>query len=368
MLDSTAPTSPVRLVVVTGSGRSGTSTVAGTLKLLGLHVPQPEMPADESNPRGFYEPAWVVAFHKRLLNSIPARTNDARPRAAAQIKEAAEATEVKDELTAWLGEQVALVEPGGQLAIKDPRAFWVHDLWDAVATELGIDLSYLTMLRHPAEVVQSRETHYLSNQTDDFRRTRQTANLAGWVNGALETELATRTRPRTFVRYADLLEDWRSAMTHAQEQIGITYNADLGTPGHHAVDDFIDVKLRRARITWDGVDTLPELQELAVASWDAVNALVSSPYDDSAISALEAMRPRYLALHDYAEAIALDHTNVSVVRERRAVQAKLKATHAEATADLQKSLEQKSTQVRRLKKKLEEIEAAPRSSKLPWRR
>ena len=114
---------------------------------------------------------------------------------------------MKDELTTWLGEQVALVEPGGQLAIKDPRAFWVHDLWDAVATELGIDLSYLTMLRHPAEVVQSRETHYLSNQTDDFRRTRQTANLAGWVNGALETELATRTRPRTFVRYADLLED-----------------------------------------------------------------------------------------------------------------------------------------------------------------
>ena len=78
--------------------------------------------------------------------------------------------------------------------------------------------------------------------------------------------------------------------------------------------------------------------------------------------------PRYLALHDYAEAIALDHTNVSVVRERRAVQAKLKATHAEATADLQKSLEQKRTQVRRLKKKLEEIEAAPRSSRLPWRR
>ena len=368
MLDSTASTSPVRLVVVTGSGRSGTSTVAGTLKLLGLHVPQPEMPADESNPRGFYEPAWVVAFHKKLLNSVPARTNDARPLAAAQIKEAAQAPEVQDELTTWLADQVEQVEPGGQLVIKDPRAFWVHDLWDAVAGDLGVDLSYLTMLRHPAEVVQSRETHYLSGQTDAFRRTRQTANLAGWVNGALEAEVATRSRPRTFVRYADLLADWRAAMTHAQAQIGIAYDADLGNSEHHGVDDFIDVKLHRARVTWDGVDTLPELQELAVGCWEAVNALVASPYDPLAVSALEAIRPRYGALHDYAEAIALDHTNVSVVRERRAVRAKVKAAHAEATAELRSSLEQKRQRVRRLKQKLQEIEAAPRGSKLPWRR
>ena len=90
-MPETAPDTRVRLVVVTGSGRSGTSTVAGTLKRLGLYVPQPEMPADESNPRGFYEPQWVVEFHKRLLNSIPARTNDARPKAAEQIREVAAA-------------------------------------------------------------------------------------------------------------------------------------------------------------------------------------------------------------------------------------------------------------------------------------
>ena len=80
------PENRVRLVVVTGSGRSGTSTVAGTLKRLGLHVPQPEMPPDETNPRGFYEPIWVVDFHKRLLNSIPARTNDAASTKAKNAK------------------------------------------------------------------------------------------------------------------------------------------------------------------------------------------------------------------------------------------------------------------------------------------
>src|SRR6478672_13442430 len=159
---------PVRLVVVTGSGRSGTSTVAGTLKRLGLHIPQPEVPADDTNPRGFYEPAWVVAFHKKLLNSVPVRTNDARPDAAEQLREAAEDPQVRDELRTWLAGQAAEVGPGGQLVVKDPRAFWAHDLWTDVAADLGIELSYLTMLRHPAEVVQSRDTHYLAESTEEF--------------------------------------------------------------------------------------------------------------------------------------------------------------------------------------------------------
>ncbi len=79
MVHSAGPTR--RLVLVTGPGRSGTSTVTGSLKRLGLHVPQPEVPADETNPRGFYEPQWVVDFHKSLLNPIPVRAMDARPQA-----------------------------------------------------------------------------------------------------------------------------------------------------------------------------------------------------------------------------------------------------------------------------------------------
>ena len=60
-------TSDSRLVIVVGSGRSGTSTVAGTLKYLGLRVPPPEIAPNETNPRGFFEPRWVVDFHKREL-------------------------------------------------------------------------------------------------------------------------------------------------------------------------------------------------------------------------------------------------------------------------------------------------------------
>ena len=92
----------VKLVVVTGSGRSGTSSVAGTLKRLGLYIPQPEVETDERNPRGYYEPLWVAEFHKWLLNPIPVRTIDSRPNAG-KIAKKAVTPKVEDELRTWLG-------------------------------------------------------------------------------------------------------------------------------------------------------------------------------------------------------------------------------------------------------------------------
>lgn len=337
-----APTgpAPTRLVVVTGAGRSGTSTVAGALKRLGLHIPQPEIEPDQTNPRGFYEPAWVVAFHKRLLSSVPARTNDARPRAAALVKEAGDAPEVRAELVAWLAEHAEVAGPGGQLVVKDPRAFWFHDLWKSAAAELGIELGFLTMVRHPAEVARSRDTSYLQDRTEDFRRVRQTANIAGWVNGAFETELATRSHPRAFVRYTDLMADWRSAMRTAADQLGIGYDTDLAPGEHHPVDDFIDVRLHRAQATWDDLETLPALRSLAETCWEALNRLVEAPDDLDAIGTLAQAHPSYVALHELAEGIVLDHTNCEVVTERRRVRDELAERH--------------DAQVRKLRRKLRE--------------
>ena len=58
---------PRKVLFVAGAGRSGTSTLSGLMQLMGLHVPQPEVTPDESNPKGFGEPAWVVEHHDRLL-------------------------------------------------------------------------------------------------------------------------------------------------------------------------------------------------------------------------------------------------------------------------------------------------------------
>lgn len=308
--------SNVKLVIVTGSGRSGTSSVTGTLKRLGLHVPQPEVEADRANPRGYYEPRWVTEFHKELLNPIPVRTIDSRPSAADLAAEAV-TPEVEARLREWLEGQ--LDHP--QVVIKDPREFWVHDLWLRVATGLGAEVTTLTMLRHPTEVVRSRDTAYLTEQTPAFRRQRETTNVAAWVNAAFATERATRGHRRAFVLYADLVADWRAAMTRAGEQLAIAYDGDLAAP--HPVDDFVDQRLNRSQVTWDDLEVAPQLRDLAERSWTAMNTLVTSPHDEAAAAALGALRGEYVEMYEFAAALALDETTAQVGRVRRNLNRKL---------------------------------------------
>ena len=317
------------LLLVTGSGRSGTSSVAGALKRLGLHVPQPEVPADEKNPRGYYEPVWVTEFHKRVLNPVPVRTIDTRPNAGAIAAEAGSRPEVEAELREWLSGQL----DAEQVLVKDPRAFWILPVWTRVAAELGADVSTLTMLRHPTEVVRSRDSAYLTEQTPTFRRQRETANVAAWVNAAFETERSTRSLPRAFVRYGDLLADWRTALHLAGKQAGVTYNADLRTAAPHEVDDFIDAKLNRSAITWDDIAVPVQLRELAERTWQAMNTLVEDPSSTAAIEDLSGLQEEYSELFDFSEAIAMDATTARVATGRREVRrkkdAELEALRAE---------------------------------------
>src|SRR6478735_3995872 len=175
----TEPTSR-RVVFVVGSGRSGTSTMAGTLRTLGLHVPQPEVVADATNPKGFGEPRWVVDLHTQLLARSTVQVSDARPRD-------------------WLEEQLAV---GDELDIKDPRAAWFLGLWRAAADRCGAMSSYVTMLRPVTEVVGSKQNYYgrMGAGSDQGAVTR----TAAWINMMLHTERATRGQQRAFVHYGDL--------------------------------------------------------------------------------------------------------------------------------------------------------------------
>ena len=44
-----------------------------------MHVPQPEVIADSSNPKGFGEPQWAVELHDRLLSEAGVQVSDSRP-------------------------------------------------------------------------------------------------------------------------------------------------------------------------------------------------------------------------------------------------------------------------------------------------
>jgi hypothetical protein len=288
-----------KVVIVAGSGRSGTSLMAGILKSLGLHVPQPEVDANTSNPMGFGEPQWVVDFHETLLKRVIVGTADGRPSAWFDAGAAGTREHNRTELTAWLSEQFEVSE---SLVIKDPRVSWFLGLWRVAAVRCGASTSTITMLRPPAEVVGSKNAYYGGRQGDISR-------LAGWVNVMLCTERATRGSARAFVRYHDLLDDWTKTVVRLGEELDLSEIADAGTGKMQEVHGLVDPALRRVRISMDDLSVPDGLRRVAEDTWDQLNLLAEPDGDNTDVhAALDELRRAYGAL--YADAEAFAHSSV----------------------------------------------------------
>ena len=284
-----------QLLLVVGVGRSGTSLLSGMLGQLGFRIPQPEVQADDTNPRGFGEPRWVVDFHSRLLRERRVTVNDARPAAWEATTAAGDVPAVRDELRGWL--EGELREPGAVL-VKDPRTVWFLPLWMHCAADLGARTSFVTMLRHPAEIVTSARRSYGTGLTEATR-------AAAWINVILQTEQVTREAPRAFVRYEDLLTDWPPEIRRLGTQLDLPELAGIDRPPE--VDAFVDPGLHRSRTSWADLDVPDRVRDLAETVWGHLDA----PAPD----VLDADRADYRAL--YAEAEAIAQCSIMAARPRK---------------------------------------------------
>jgi hypothetical protein len=284
-----------RLVLVVGVGRSGTSLLTGVLGELGFHIPQPEVEADDTNPRGFSEPRWAVDFHTRLLQRAAVTVNDSRPAAWEKTFAAAEDQTLRGEVRGWLEEQFA---HGQAIVVKDPRTVWFLPLWVRCAQELGVAPSFVTMLRHPAEILRSAVKSYGTWQSEASR-------AAAWLNVALETERVTRGDRRAFVRYEDLMADWRREIDRIGPVLDLPLLTAIAPERAAAVDAFVDPKLHRNRVRWTDLSVPAPVEALAERAWDALQPLADPGGDTPEThAALDATRDEFATLYAEAEAIA----------------------------------------------------------------
>jgi hypothetical protein len=283
-----------RVVLVVGSGRSGTSALAGGLQALGMHVPPPEVPADETGLRGSGESQWVVDLHTELLGRANVGVSDARPAAWFETGKWAANGILRTRVVDWLGPQFAPLpdeEDEPELVLKDPRMAWFLGLWKAAALRVDATPAYLTTLRHVTEVVGTRD--------------RPSARTAAWVNMMLHTERATRGSLRAFVRYDDLLADWTIPLFRVGSEFGLRAVTEASANSMRKVHQFVDPDLHRAHHTWADLAVPHRLQEIAEESWKALSALADPDGDTPERHAtLDGLRDSYVELYDEAEGIA----------------------------------------------------------------
>ena len=317
---------PRKLLLVAGAGRSGTSTLAGIMSLLGLHVPQPEVVADDSNPKGFGEPRWVVDHHDRLLAEVAVTVSDSRPSAWFETGRIATREPERIRTAEWLEPHFA---EGRELVVKDPRLSWFLPLWRVAAVRTAATPVFATMLRPPAEVVGSKQRYY--------RNRLGSAHLAAsWVNMLLHTERATRTvgpglpgaggdaagaddaGGRVFVRYADLLSDWTRTTMRVGEELQLQQVLHAGYEAIRDVHRFVDPSLRRVNVTLDDLELPTRLHELVGETWAQLDRLAEPGGDTPAARrTMDQLREEYVALYDEAEAISRSSVVAATTRARR---------------------------------------------------
>jgi hypothetical protein len=314
-----------QMLVVAGSGRSGTSLFTGLTGRLGVHIPKPEVSANRSNPRGFGEPRWLVDYHNDLLSSVDVVVEDGRPEAWELTDELAGDQSALGPLVEWLEAQFGESE---RIVVKDPRLAWFLELHRAAAAKVGAEVHVATMLRHPAEVMRSREIAYGT-------RTKNTTRVVGWMTMMLGTEVRTRDLPRATVRYDDLLTDWRAAMAAADATIGMGLLDRATEEQLRDAGDLVDPSLHRSSADWDELELPTRVLDLATRTYDAYGRLVGAPADSQATTRaeLDALRDELGAYYDECFDVARTRTGAFARREKRKAVRRVREELRQAAAD-----------------------------------
>jgi hypothetical protein len=211
------------------------------------------------------------------------------------------------ELRDWLGAQL---QEADAVVVKDPRTGWFLPLWTGASTDLGVEARYVTMLRHPAEILASAAKSYGDWQTPASR-------AAAWINITLETERATRGNRRAFVRYEDLLDDWPRELSRTAELLDLPALTGHGLRERFPqVDDFVDPTLHRTRVRWDELDVPAGVRDMAEEVWGLLQPLADPGGDTAEVHRrLDAARAAFGSL--YGEAEAISQSSVTAAKPRR---------------------------------------------------
>ncbi len=235
--------------------RSGTSALAGLLSLAGVDFGERLIPADASvNAKGFWEHEEIVSVHDRVLATLGLSWQDPRALPDGWTEHPA--------LDTFRAELAAIVRrdfPGdGVWGLKDPRLCRLLPLWLPIFDELGVAPRVAIILRHPLEVAASL------HRRDRIALGRA---LLLWLRHVGEAARSAAPFPAVVLTYQDLLDDWKTALERASEQLGLPPASDAAALEAKAAE-FVEPGLRH-HVTPHEAATRHPLLPLAQSLYDA---------------------------------------------------------------------------------------------------
>lgn len=147
--------SPKKIIVVLGSGRSGTSLLMRALTRFGMTISAELIPSSVQNPSGTYEDRNIFAVHSDILKAL--NTNQYLPMPEAWLQNKAVKDSIK-KLSNIIENEIDNTPT--TWGFKDPRTALFLSMWNKIFNRSKVVPIYLLAVRDPASVVNSMKFQY----------------------------------------------------------------------------------------------------------------------------------------------------------------------------------------------------------------
>jgi len=245
-----------KCVFVLGMHRSGTSALTGLLCRFGAIPGKDLLPANASNPKGFFESRAVVELNNAILQAAGSSWDDMNALPAAWQSLPAMRS-LRESISALFSSTDVAV---GLRVIKDPRLSKTLPLWLDVLAELGVLPMVVMCVREPDAVAQSEKL---------MKGFPVLKSLLLYLDYGLQGELHSRRVHRAIVAYADLLADWQGVLRRVDAELGLGLPLDADALQARGAN-FISQELNRSQPDSTEFQRCGTLAEMANALYEAL--------------------------------------------------------------------------------------------------
>ena len=163
--DLDLPMNACRRLFILGSGRSGTSLLAGLFRQTGLFMGSSAYLASPSNPTGYYEDREINSINEQLIKSVLphfTRINDVcgngwdYPASHGQCWLARVPIDAAFTTSEEVDNRIDQVYSNGPTCLKDPRFSYTLQSWRSrIENKYAESTAFICVFRHPSVVIES---------------------------------------------------------------------------------------------------------------------------------------------------------------------------------------------------------------------
>ena len=329
-----------RIVVVLGMHRSGTSTIARALQVLGVDLGDNLLPpAPGDNERGYWEDADVHALNMELLHALGHDWHTLEPVTREELE-----GPVAQSYRARAAEILAAkVQRTGCFGLKDPRISRLIPFWKRVFEDVGVEPSYAVVSRTPLSVARSlakrdgfdpAKSHYL------------------WLDHMTTSLAQSAGARRVVVDYDSFMDDVASQLRRLGRGLDLAFD-ESSSAFREFRDGFVTESMRHTRFSLEDLRADPAVPRAVESLFEALQGMSADRVDPD--GALVGPLLEYLAKveDDLAPALAYMRT----YEERSTTVARALAEAERRAGELARSLAEAQAQSQATQAQLQATQA-----------